>query len=195
MTKPRGRGRPRGRTDARARILSAAVAEFGEQGYEGATIRSIAARAGVDSALVHHYFGAKTDLFAEAAGMPLRPDVVVPVILRGPREEVGERIVRYLLEAFEDLDTRRRGIMLVRTAVGGKAGTPLVVSFLTRELLPRIARQLDAEDAELRVELVASQIVGMLVIRYVVGVEPLAGAPIDEVARRVGPTIQRYLFG
>ncbi|GAB2552822.1 TetR family transcriptional regulator [Leucobacter ruminantium] len=194
MTKPRGRGRPKGGTDSRSRILAAAIEEFGERGYEGATIRSIAARAGVDSALVHHYFGTKADLFADAADVPLRPDVVVPIILSGPRDEVGERIVRYVLESFERDDVRRRGVMLLRTAVGGKVGSPLIIGFLTRELLPRVARRLDVPDAELRAELVASQIAGMLMIRYVLGVKPIADAPIDELVARVGPTIQRYLF-
>ena len=194
MTTPRRRGRPKGGSDSRARILAAAVEEFGELGYESSTIRSIASRAGVDPALVHHYFGTKADLFTEAADMPLRPDLVVPMILRGPRGQVGERIVRYVLEAFEDEGTRRRGVMLLRTAVGGKLGTPLIVGFLTKELLPRVAARLDVPDAELRADLVASQIAGMLIVRYVVGVEPLASAPIDELVRRVGPTIQRYLF-
>lgn len=195
MMKPRGRGRPKGGSDSRRRIAAAAVEEFGELGYESATIRSIAARAGVDSALVHHYFGTKADLFAEVADVPLRPDMAVPVILKGPREEVGERIIRYVLEAFEDEEVRRRGIMLLRTAVGGKLGSPLIVGFLSKKLLPRVASQLGVDDAALRADLVASQIAGMLIVRYVIGVEPLASAPIEEVVARVGPTIQRYLFG
>ncbi|WP_416444816.1 TetR family transcriptional regulator [Leucobacter sp. HNU] len=195
MTKPRPRGRPKGGSDSRKRILAAALEEFGERGYEGATIRSIAARAGVDSALVHHYFGTKADLFAEAAGVPLRPDLAVPVILSGPREEVGERIIRFVLESFEREEVRRRGVMLLRTAIGGKLGTSLLAGFLTRELLPRVAGGLDAPDAELRAELVASQIAGLLVVRYVLGVKPLADAPVEELVARIGPTVQQYLFG
>lgn len=194
MTKPRGRGRPKGGSDSRQRILSAAVQEFGELGYESATIRSIATRAGVDPALVHHYFGTKAELFAESADFPIRPDMVVPRILDGPRDEVGERIVRYVLEAFEDESTRRRGVMLLRTAVGSRLGTPLAVGFLQRELFPKVASKLEVPDAELRADLVASQIAGMIVIRYVLKVKPIATAPIDELVRRVGPTIQRYLF-
>lgn len=194
MTKPRPRGRPKGGSDSRKRILAAALEEFGERGYEGATIRSIAARAGVDSALVHHYFGTKADLFAEAAGVPLRPDLAVPVILSGPREEVGERIIRFVLESFEREEVRRRGVMLLRTAIGGKLGTSLLAGFLTRELLPRVAGGLDASDAELRAELVASQIAGLLVVRYVLGVKPLADAPVEELVARIGPTVQQYLF-
>lgn len=195
MTKPRGRGRPKGGSDSRQRILAAAVEEFGELGYEGATIRSIATRAGVDPALVHHYFGTKADLFANAAGVPLRPDRVVPMILSGPREEVGERIVRFVLESFAREEVRRRGVMLLRTAVGSRLGTPLIVGFLTQELLPRVVERLDVPDAQLRAELVASQIAGLVAVRYVLRVQPLADAPIEDLVARVGPTIQRYLFG
>lgn len=190
----RRRGRPRGGSDSRERIIAAAVDEFGESGYDGATIRSIAARAGVDSALVHHYFGTKADLFADAVGIPLRPDVDVPAILDGPREEVGERLVRYILEAFEDPDVRRRGVMLFRTAVGSRLTTPLLAGFLSRELIGRIAKRLAVDDAELRATLVASQIGGLILARYVLRLGPLAAAPIDELVGRVGPTVQRYLF-
>lgn len=192
--KPRRRGRPRGDSDSRERIVAAALHEFGEHGYDSATIRAIAARAGVDSALVHHYFGTKADLFAEAAGFPVRPDVEVPLILRGPRDEVGERIVRFILEAFERPDVRKRGVMLIRTAVGSKMATPLVTAFLKRELLPRIASELDADDAELRAGLVASQVVGMIVARFVVKLPSMADASIDDLVERIGPTMQRYLF-
>ncbi|MGF6824725.1 AcrR family transcriptional regulator [Microbacterium sp. ZKA21] len=191
---PRRRGRPRGGTDSRARIIAAAVDEFGEGGYDGSTIRSIAARAGVDSALVHHYFGTKADLFAEAVGMPLRPDVDVPAILAGSRDEVGERLVRYILEAFEDPDVQRRGVMLMRTAIASKLTTPMLAGFLSRELIGRIARALDVPDAELRAGLVASQIAGLLLTRYVLKLVPLASASVDDLVERIGPTVQRYLF-
>ncbi|WP_226531835.1 TetR/AcrR family transcriptional regulator [Microbacterium paraoxydans] len=191
---PRRRGRPRGASDSRARILAAAVDDFAEKGYDGATVRSIAARAGVDSALVHHYFGTKADLFAEAVGIPLRPDVDVPRILAGPRDGVGERLVRYILEAFERPDVRRRGVMLIRTALGSRVTTPLLAGFLSRELLSRVSRSLDADDADLRAALVASQIAGMLIARYVLRLPALAAASVDELVGRVGPTVQRYLF-
>lgn len=192
---PRRRGRPRGGTDSRERIIAAAVDEFGEQGYEASTVRAIASRAGVDSALVHHYFGTKADLFAEAVGIPMRPDIDVPGILNGPRELVGERVVRYVLEAFEKPDVRRRGVVLIRTAIGSRLTTPLLAGFLSRELIGRIARTLDVDDAELRATLVASQIAGLLVARYVIKLPALAAASVDELVTRVGPTVQRYLFG
>ena len=190
----RRRGRPRGVSDSRARIIASAVDDFGEKGYDGATVRSIAARAGVDSALVHHYFGTKADLFAEAVGIPLRPDIDVPAILTGPRDEVGERLIRYVLEAFEQPEVRRRGVMLLRTAIGSRLTTPLLAGFLSRELLSRISRSLGVDDADLRASLVASQIAGMLIARYVLKLPALAAAPVDDLVARVGPTVQRYLF-
>jgi len=191
---PRRRGRPRGGSDSRDRIIAAAVDEFGEHGYDGSTIRSIAGRAAVDSALVHHYFGTKADLFAEAVGIPLRPDVDVPGIVAGPRDEVGERLVRYVLESFEQPEVRRRGVVLIRTAIGSRLTTPLLAGFLSRELIGRIAKILAVPDAELRAGLVASQIAGLLITRYVLKIPPLASASVEELVLSVGPTVQRYLF-
>lgn len=191
---PRKRGRPRGGSDSRERIIAAAVDEFGESGYDASTIRSIATRAGVDSALVHHYFGTKADLFAEAVGIPLRPDIDVPGIVAGPRDEVGQRLVRYILDAFEQPEIRRRGVMLIRTAIGSRLTTPLLAGFLSRELIGKIANTLGVPDAELRATLVASQVAGLLVTRYVLKLAPIAAASVDELTARVGPTVQRYLF-
>lgn len=192
----RTRGRPRaGQSDTRGRILTAAIDEFGELGYDGATMRGIAGRAGVDSALVHHYFGTKADLFGETVGAPMRPDLAVPEILAGPRDEVGERMVRYLLEAWEEPDVRRRGVALLRTTIGNKLTTPLLAGFLSRELLSRIVRTLETDDAEVRAALVASQVAGLLIARYVLRLPALAEASVDELVGRVGPTIQRYLYG
>lgn len=192
----RRRGRPRaGESDARERILAAAVDEFGASGYDGATIRGIAGRAGVDPALVHHHFGTKADLFGETVHAPMRPDLVVPEILAGDRDRVGERIVRYLLETWEKPEVRKRGVVLLRTAIGNRLTTPLLAEFLSRELLSRLARALDVDDAELRASLVASQIAGLLIARYVLRLPTLAEASVDDLVARVGPTVQRYLFG
>lgn len=191
----RRRGRPRaGESDARERIMAAAMEEFAEAGYDGATIRGIAARAGVDSALVHHHFGTKADLFSETVEAPIRPDLALPEILAGPRDRVGERIVRYILETWEQPDVRRRGVVLLRTAVGNKLTTPLLAGFLSRELLSRIARALEVEDADLRASLAASQIAGLLIARFVLRLPALAEASVDELVARVAPTVQRYLF-
>lgn len=191
----RRRGRPKGgATDARGRILAAAAEEFGEFGYDAATVRGIAARAGVDSALVHHYFGTKADLFAETIEFPLRPDLAIPGILAGPREAIGESIVRFVLGRLEDGDARKRAVALLRSSLGNRLATPLVAGFLQRELIERIAVGLDVPDAELRASLAASQIAGLLIARYVVQLPALAEASVDELVARVGPAVQRYLL-
>ncbi len=193
IPQPRRRGRPRGGSDARERILAAATDEFGERGYDAATVRAIASRAGVDSALVHHYFGTKADLFAATVDIPIRPDRVIPAILAGPREQVGEDIVRFILEQMEHPDTRKRAVALLRGALGNRLATPLLAGFLQRELIGRIASALDVPDAGLRASLAGSQIAGVLIARYIVQLPALADASVDELVARVGPTIQRYL--
>lgn len=195
VPQPRRRGRPRGGSDARARIVAAATDEFAENGYDGATMRAIATRAGVDAALVHHYFGSKADLFTEIVGAPLRPDLDIPALLAGDRDRLGEAIVGYVLGRFEQPEIRKRGVLLLRTAIGNKLTTPLLAGYLSRELLGRIAAEIGGDDAELRASLAASQVAGMLVARYVLKLPGIAAASVDDLVARIGPTIQRYLLG
>lgn len=191
----RRRGRPRkGESDARERILAAAVEEFGEHGYDASTTRGIAARAGVDPALLHHHFGTKADLFAASIHAPLRPDLALPEILAGSREHTGERLVAYILGVWESPDIRTRALVLLRTGLGNRHATPLLAAFLRRELLDKVAAGLDAPDAALRADLVASQVAGLLIGRYVLQLPELAAATVDDLVVRVGATVQRYLF-
>jgi AcrR family transcriptional regulator len=191
----RRRGRPRkGESNAREQIIAAATEEFGEHGYEGTTTRGIAARAGVDPALLHHHFGSKADLFASSIGAPMRPDIAVPEILAGPREHTGERIVAYVLGVWETPSLRTRAVALMRTGLGSKHATPLMAGFLRRELLDKVAAGLDVPDADLRADLVAAQVAGLLVARYLLRLPHLADAPVEELVVRVGATIQHYLF-
>lgn len=193
VPQPRRRGRPRGGSDARSRIVAAATDEFAENGYDGATMRAIATRAGVDAALVHHYFGTKADLFTEIVGAPLRPDLDIPELLAGDRAILGESIVRYILGRFEQPDVRKRGVLLLRNAIGNRLATPLLAAFLSRELLGRITAEIGGADAELRASLAASQVAGMLVARYILKLPGIASAPVDDLVSWIGPTIQRYL--
>ncbi len=173
--------------------MAAAADEFSAHGYDGATMRGIATRAGVDPALLHHYFGTKSDLFGAIIGAPIRPDLELPHILAGPREHVGASIVRYLLTALDDEAARKRTVMLVRTGIGNKMATPLFAGFLQREVLGKVMGALDVPDAELRASLVASQIAGLIVARYILQLPGIATADIDQLVVRVGPTLQRYL--
>ncbi|MEL4317753.1 TetR family transcriptional regulator [Leifsonia sp. YIM 134122] len=192
----RRRGRPRlsAAGDSRGRIVAAAEKEFAARGYDATSMRAVARRAGVDAALVHHYFDDKADLFAEVIAAPLRPDRAIKAVLAGPRDAIGVNIVRFLLEEFEKPAVRARGTALIRSVVGSD-GTSLLRDFLVREVFRRIAAALDAPDADLRANLAASQIVGIMLTRYVLRLEPLASAPIDDLVARVGPAVQWHLTG
>jgi len=192
---PRRGRRRKDAGDARSAILAAASAEFLAHGYDGTSLRAIARRAGVDPALVHHYFEDKAALFAEALETPVRPQDIVRLALAAPREHVGETIVRTVLEALDSPASRNRMRQLLRTALGHDFAARMLRQFLVREVLGRIAAELDAPDAELRATLAASQIVGLMVVRAGIEAEPLASAPIDEVVARVGPVVQWHLVG
>ena len=190
----RRRGRPRkGESDARDRILAAATDEFGEHGYDASTTRAIAGRAGVDPALLHHHFGTKADLFAASIGAPLRPDLAVPEILTGPREQTGERLVAYVLAMWDSATVGPRALVMLRTSLASKRATPLLAGFLRRELLDKVAAGLDAPDAGLRADLAASQIAGLIIARYVLRLPDLVAAPTEVLVARVGATVQGYL--
>lgn len=193
----RRRGRPRASDSAlrRQQIVAAAADEFAAHGYDGTTMRGIAARAGVDPALLHHYFGTKSDLFVETVGVPLRPDLALPTILSGPREQIGEEIVRYLLTTLEDASVRKRAVMLLRAGIGNKLTTPLFAGFLQREVVGKVAAALEVPDADLRASLVASQVAGLIVARYVLQLPGIATAELEELVARMGPNVQRYLTG
>lgn len=194
-SKPRGRRRKSATEDTRAAIVRAATMEFANRSYEAASMRSIARKAGVDPTLVHHYFAEKANLFAESIKAPIRPDRVVKEILAGPRERIGENIIRYLLGALEEGSARTRMISLIHTALGQEFAATMLRQFLVREVFTRIADAIGGGDSELRASLAASQIVGLMIVRYGIRVEPLASAPIEEVVARIGPVIQWHLVG
>lgn len=194
---PRRRGRPRSQRagDTRTLILQAAEKEFAARGYDATSLRAIARRAGVDPSLVHHYFESKAGLFTEVVSVPLRPDLGIKAVLAGPREDIGEGVVRFILGEFEKPSVQARGVTLVRTIVGSDFAARFLKEFLVREVFRRIARALDAPDADLRATLAASQVVGILIARYVVKVEPLASAPVETVIERIAPVVQWHLTG
>lgn len=195
---PRRRGRPRGanRDDTKARILEAAAAEFGERGYEAASIRSIARRADVDPSLVHHYFDDKSALVAEVVAVPLRPDRIVQGALDGPIEELGARLLHAVLAAWENPSVRPAAKAAMRSAIGQGPVARMLREFLRREIMLRLATRLGgADDAELRAELAASQVVGIIMVRYILEFEPIASASEDELVARVAPVVQFHLTG
>jgi len=194
-TPQRPKGRRPGRADTRGAVLDAARAEFAAHGYEKTSMRGIARTAGVDAALLHHYFGTKQQLFVAALDFPISPDLIAQVILTGDRAGAGARIVRFAMTLWEQPPVRERLVAMLRAAATNEQVAELFRGFVERELVLRLATALGSEHPELRVELVMSQIVGLAMARYVFQVEPLASAGIDTVAALVGPTLQRYLDG
>lgn len=193
----RRRGRPRGGAgDTRERILGAAAAEFGERGYDGATMRAIAERAAVDPSLLHHYFGSKSELFTATVDVPLDPARMLPGALEGDLGTAGERLVRLVLTTWDAPAFRSRGVALIRAVIGSRRTSSLMVGFVSREIVHRIGERIGGgEDARRRAALVASQIVGLIVARYVLELQPIASASVDELVADLGPTIQHYLTG
>jgi AcrR family transcriptional regulator len=195
-TVPRGRRRSRADgVDARSQIVSAARTEFARAGYDSTSLRAVARLAGVDPALVHHYFDDKAALFAATVDVPIRPDLLVAEILRGPRDAIGATIVRTIVTQLDSRPTRDAVIGLVRTALGHEFAARMLRQFLVREVLARVASELDAPDSELRASLAASQIVGLIIARYGIRLDPLVQASADEVVARVGPIVQWHLLG
>ncbi len=191
----RRRGRRAGATVTRELVLAAARERFARQGYDATTIRQVAGDAQVDPALVHYHFGPKADLFAAAVEYPVNPaDIVAALVAAGATDDLGERLLRLFLSLWEE-----RGatpvLALVRSAANNEQAATGLREFITREVVARIARAIDADRPELRATLCGTQLVGLAMVRYVVRVEPLASASPDEVVAWIAPTLQRYLTG
>jgi AcrR family transcriptional regulator len=185
-------GRRPGLGGTRERILAAARSDFGKAGYEGTTIRGIAAQAKVDPALVMHYFDSKDGVFRAAVQFPVDPAEFIPKLLAPGLGGLGERLVRFFVETW-DSPVGSPLLALIRSAVGNEEGAALLRAFVTREVLGRLASALELDQPQLRAALVASQLIGLAMIRYVVRVEPLASARTDELVAWLGPTLQGYL--
>ncbi|MET8268539.1 TetR family transcriptional regulator [Micromonospora arida] len=194
MTRRTGR-RP-GNPGTREAILDAARTAFAERGYDVASIRGIAATAQVDPALVHHYFGSKDQLFLAAMNFPVDPGQLVPKVLAGDRDGVGERMVRIFLGVW-DSPTGSAAQALLRSAVSNEWTARLLREFVTTQVLRRVLENLDVDPVELplRGSLVATQMIGLAMMRHVVRLEPVASADPETLVAAIGPTIQRYLTG
>jgi AcrR family transcriptional regulator len=189
----RGPGRRPGGPDTRGEILSAAREEFSAKGFDRTTMRGIAAAAGVDAALVHHYFGAKEDLFLAALEFPFDPRVVIPAVIGDGPEGVGERIAGTFLAIWDDPDKRLPLLALLRSAISTEAGADMMRTGIAGMVLNPIVEALDVPDGVERAQLVASQLLGLAVVRYALAFEPLASMPAPDVVRLVAPNLEHYL--
>lgn len=193
---PRRRGpRPGQAPGTREAIVAAARAEFGDRGFSGATMRSIAARAGVDPALIHHYFGTKQGLFSEVLLIGMGPArQALPRMLAGPRDEAGRRIVRTFLELYEDPSVRDPMIALMRSAMTSPEAAALAASLIGEEMLPRVATLAVGPDPQRQVALVMTHLLGTMLGRHVIGLPALQG-PVEALVDELAPVVQRYLDG
>ncbi|MFJ3758301.1 TetR family transcriptional regulator [Streptomyces sp. NPDC090080] len=197
-TAPRRRGRPprAESADTRDRILAAAREEFSELGYDKTSVRGIAKAAGVDSALVHHYFGTKEQVFEAAISVAFAPALNAPLaVADGPVDGVGERLTRFIFGVWENPTTRTPLLAILRSAVNNETAAAVFRRLIAAQLLRRLAEQLDHPDAQLRAELAAAQLVGCAMLRYVIKLEPLASADLEQIVARVAPVVQGHLTG
>jgi AcrR family transcriptional regulator len=186
-------GRRPGGSGTRDDILQAARKLFAERGYAGATIRAIAQEAGVDGALIHHFFASKEGVFTAAIEDTFAPSEILPPVLQAGLDGMGERLVRTFLHKWEEPTTDQQLLAVLRSAVSNEEAAQLLRNFLTQELLGRISHALQGEDAEVRATLIGAHLVGVAFLRYVVAYGPLAHMPTESLVTLLSPTIQRYL--
>lgn len=189
-------GRRPGTPDTRETILASAREAFAERGFDAATVRQIATRAGVDPALVHHYFGTKEQLFLAAVRIPLNPAEVLPAVMADGVDHIGVNLVRAFLRIW-DSPAGPAAAAVLRSAMSSDWTVRLLREFLTTQLLRRIVQEsgLDPAEAPLRSGLVATQMAGLAFMRYIIRLEPIASAPSEVLVAAIAPTVQRYITG
>jgi len=191
---PRGR-RPVGGTDTREQILTAAGELFSELGFERTTMRAVAARADVDAALIHHFFVNKEGLLAAALVLPVDPAALLAGLNKDPAH-AGEAVVRRVLGVWEaDPQTRRHLLGLIRVGLSHEYAAGVLRDLLGRTILTALARVVADDRQSLRAALVGTQIGGLLLGRYVLGIPGVRDATPEELALAIGPVIQHYLNG
>ena len=195
MVRAKRSGRRSGKPDTRAEILAAARTLFAAEALESVSMRRIAAEAGVDPSLIHHYFGSKDDLFLAAIQLPIDPgQEITAAIKAGEIEDLGGRLM-HAFTAIWDGPHQDKLVAVIRTSLSKPS-----MAFMLRQLIERrIVRSLkevigdEVDHIEIRAGFVASQIFGLAFARYFLKLEPIASLDADELAETIGPTIDRYL--
>lgn len=191
----RRRGRPAGVSDTRDRILASARELFASKGIRNTSIRAVAAAAGVDSALVHHYFGTKEKLFAAAVHIPIDPMDIIGPLREVPVSEIGYRLPSTLLPLW-DSDLGTGFIATLRSVLAGSE-VNLFRTFIEDVITVEVGSRVDNPPGSgtIRIQFVASQLVGVVMARYILQLEPFASLPPEQIARTIAPNLQRYLTG
>ncbi|MEX2587390.1 MAG: TetR family transcriptional regulator [Actinomycetota bacterium] len=185
-------GRRAGWGGTKEAILKAAREVFHYQGYAGATMRAIAAGAGVDPALIHHYFDNKRSLFVAAMHLPVDPDRIVQVLTGGDRARLGETLVGLFFSAWESPGADPF-IAVLRSAMTHEDAAAMLRDMVSEEVIGPVAAALEVDHAQLRTSLVGAHMAGLAMMRYIIQLEPLASADPDLLVEAVGPAVQRYL--
>ncbi|MDT5175794.1 MAG: hypothetical protein QOG37_3045 [Mycobacterium sp.] len=188
-------GRPAGNSDTRARILTSARELFAINGIDRTSIRAVAKAAGVDAALVHHYYGTKEQLFAAAVHLPIDPMQVIAPMRETPVEELGLKLP-FLLLPLWDSELGAGLIATLRSLISGDE-VGLARSFLQDIIGGEIGSRVDDPPGtgKIRTQFVASQLMGVVMARYIIKVEPFASLPTEQIAQTIAPNLQRYLTG
>ncbi|MGB3355054.1 MAG: TetR family transcriptional regulator [Mycobacterium sp.] len=189
-------GRPPGPSDTRDRILVSARELFARNGIGNTSIRSIAADAGVDPALVHHYFGTKTQLFAAAIHIPVDPMAIIGPLREVPVDQIG-RVLPSLLLPLWDSEAGKGFIATLRSILAGGTEVSLFRSFLQDVIVAEVGSRVDDPpgSGRIRVQYVASQLIGVVMARYILELEPFNSLPVEQIVDTVAPNLQRYLTG
>ena len=188
-------GRPAGSSDTRERILDNARVLFARNGISNTSIRAVAAAAGVDSALVHHYFGTKEKLFAAAVHVDIDPMDIIGPLRQVPVDELGHAIPSMLLPLW-DSEIGAGFIATLRSVIAGSE-VNLFRSFIQDVIAAQVGSRVDNPPGTgiIRIQFVASQLVGVLMARYILDLEPFKSLPADQIVRTIAPNLQRYLTG
>jgi AcrR family transcriptional regulator len=196
MSEVRRPGRWRTGQQNRQRIIDVARERFMRDGYERATVRAIAADAGVDVAMVYYFFGSKEGLFsASTLTGPEHPLHQLATLLDEGPNQIGQRLVRGFLEHWDQGGVFEPFLTLWRSAAIQPQAREVLHDSLAGPVAERIATEFGVADAELRVELVASHLAGLAFARYQLKLEPIASTPVEDLVAWMGPTLQRYLTG
>ncbi|RDV11412.1 TetR/AcrR family transcriptional regulator [Arthrobacter sp. RT-1] len=190
------RGRRGGSAASRDHILETARRQFAEHGFEGTSLRQVARVAGVDPAMIHHFFKGKDELFALSVELPADPEQVLSGVAGSDPGQRAELIIRAVLRLWES-PAQPSLVAFLRGTLGSKAKTALLREMVNRTIISRIMAGVPGtpDEVALRGDLVATQMVGLMMVRYVVRLEPLASAEPEDIVRLISPNVQRYLTG
>lgn len=192
-------GRRPGKQDTRTAILEAARQIFAEQGYDGSSVRRIATAAGVDPALIYHYFSTKEQLFLAVVQPPIDPATLLPQIFEGGADGVPERLLHTFLGVFDNPVSGPAMRSFIRGAVShawaGRLAREFFATQVVRRIIKELRTEIDPDEIPMRASFVASQLFGLALMRYIIRIQPLADLPTETVVAAVAPNIQRYLTG